>query len=153
MYRSKQEGKNTYRFFTAEMSERALERMLLLDNLRVALERDEFEIVYLPVVHREGPPSLEALLRWRHPKLGLVTPASFIAQAEESGLILPIGAGVLRGATRFAASLERGRRAGRRQPVGPAVPPAEPRRHRRGGPGEERPRGRRASSWTSPSRP
>jgi diguanylate cyclase (GGDEF)-like protein/PAS domain S-box-containing protein len=107
MYRSKQEGKNTYRFFTAEMSARALERMLLLDNLRVALERDEFEIVYLPVVHREGPPSLEALLRWRHPKLGVVTPASFIAQAEESGLILPIGAGVLRGATRFGASLER----------------------------------------------
>jgi diguanylate cyclase (GGDEF)-like protein/PAS domain S-box-containing protein len=107
MYRAKQEGKNTYRFFTAEMSERALERMLLLDSLRVALERDEFEIVYLPVVHREGPPSLEALLRWRHPKLGVVTPASFIAQAEESGLILPIGAGVLRGATRFGASLGR----------------------------------------------
>jgi len=107
MYRSKQEGKNTYRFFTTEMSQRALERMLLLDNLRVALERDEFEIVYLPVVHREGPPSLEALLRWRHPKLGLITPASFITQAEESGLILPIGAGVLRSATRFAASLDR----------------------------------------------
>ena len=107
MYRAKQEGKNTYRFFTAEMSERALERMLLLDSLRVALERDEFEIVYLPVLHREGVPSLEALLRWRHPKLGLVTPAVFIGQAEESGLILPIGAGVLRGATRFAASLER----------------------------------------------
>jgi diguanylate cyclase (GGDEF)-like protein len=107
MYRAKQEGKNTYRFFTAEMSERALERMLLLDSLRGALERDEFEIVYLPVIHRGAPPSLEALLRWRHPKLGLVTPAAFIAQAEESGLILPIGAGVLRGATRFAASLER----------------------------------------------
>ncbi len=107
MYRAKQEGKNSYRFFTSEMSERALERMLLLDGLRSALERDQFEIVYLPVLHRGGPPSLEALLRWRHPKLGLVTPASFIAQAEESGLILPIGAGVLRGATRFAASLER----------------------------------------------
>jgi diguanylate cyclase (GGDEF)-like protein/PAS domain S-box-containing protein len=106
MYRAKQEGKNTYRFFTVEMSERALERMLLLDSLRVALERDEFEIVYLPVVHREGSPSLEALLRWRHPKLGLVTPAAFIGHAEESGLILPIGAGVLRGATRFAASLD-----------------------------------------------
>ncbi len=91
------------------MSERALERMLLLDSLRVALERDEFEIVYLPVVHRGAAPSLEALLRWRHPKLGLglVTPASFIAQAEESGLILPIGARVLRGATRLAASLKR----------------------------------------------
>ena len=107
MYRAKQEGKNTYRFFTAEMSERALERMLLLDSLRVAMEREEFEIVYLPVLHREGPPSLEALLRWRHPKLGLVTPAAFLGQAEESGLILPIGAGVLRGATRFAASLDR----------------------------------------------
>jgi diguanylate cyclase (GGDEF)-like protein len=106
MYRAKREGKNTYRFFTTEMSERALERMLLLDSLRTALERDEFEIVYLPVLHRQGAPSLEALLRWRHPKLGLVAPASFIAQAEESGLILPIGAGVLRGATRFAASLE-----------------------------------------------
>jgi diguanylate cyclase (GGDEF)-like protein/PAS domain S-box-containing protein len=107
MYRAKQEGKNTYRFFTAEMSERALERMLLLDSLRVALERDQFEIVYLPVLHRASPPSLEALLRWRHPKLGLVAPATFIAHAEESGLILPIGAGVLRGATRFAAGLAR----------------------------------------------
>jgi len=107
MYRAKQEGKNTYRFFTAEMSERALERMLLLDSLRVALERDQFDIVYLPVVHKERPPSLEALLRWRHPKLGLVSPPTFIAHAEESGLILPIGAGVLRGATRFAAALER----------------------------------------------
>ena len=106
MYRAKQEGKNTYRFFTAEMSERALERMLLLDSLRSALERDEFEIVYLPVLYKDQAPSLEALLRWRHPKLGLVAPASFIAQAEESGLMLPIGAGVLRGATRFAASLE-----------------------------------------------
>jgi len=107
MYRAKQEGRNTYRFFTTEMSESALERMLLLDSLRVALERDEFEIVYLPVLHREEPPSLEALLRWRQPKVGLVTPAAFISQAEESGLILPIGAGVLRGATRFAASLDR----------------------------------------------
>ena len=106
MYRAKQEGKNTYRFFTAEMSERALERMLLLDSLRGALERGEFEIVYLPVLHKDQAPSLEALLRWRHPKLGLVAPASFMAQAEESGLMLPIGAGVLRGATRFAASLE-----------------------------------------------
>ncbi len=106
MYRAKQEGRNTYRFFTAEMSERALERMLLLDGLRVALERDEFELVYLPVFRAGGGPTgLEALLRWRHPKLGLVAPAAFIAQAEESGLILPIGTRVLRMATRFVASL------------------------------------------------
>jgi diguanylate cyclase (GGDEF)-like protein len=106
MYRAKQEGRNTYRFFTAEMSERALERMLLLDSLRVALDRDEFELVYLPIFRAGGGPTgLEALLRWRHPKLGLVAPAAFIAQAEESGLILPIGARVLRMATRFVASL------------------------------------------------
>jgi diguanylate cyclase (GGDEF)-like protein/PAS domain S-box-containing protein len=106
MYRAKQEGRSTYRFFTAEMSERALERMLLLDSLRVALERDEFELVYLPIFQAGGRPSgIEALLRWRHPKLGLVTPAAFIAQAEESGLILPIGTRVLRMATRFLASL------------------------------------------------
>ena len=105
MYRAKQEGKNNYRFFIAEMSERARERMALLDDLRAALERDEFEIVYLPILHREGPPGFEALLRWRHPELGLLSPSGFIDQAEESGLILPIGARVLRAATRFAASL------------------------------------------------
>jgi diguanylate cyclase (GGDEF)-like protein/PAS domain S-box-containing protein len=105
MYRAKQEGKNTYRFFISEMSERARERMALLDGLRGALERDEFEVVYLPILHREGPPGLEALMRWRHPEVGLMPPAGFIAQAEESGLILPIGARVLRTATRFAASL------------------------------------------------
>jgi len=108
MYRAKAEGKNAYRFFTAAMSERARERMVLLDGLRAALERDEFELVYLPVVRRSGPPGLEALLRWRHPEQGVVAPSAFIAQAEESGLILPIGSRVLKMATRFAASLSRG---------------------------------------------
>ncbi|MGE5126120.1 MAG: putative bifunctional diguanylate cyclase/phosphodiesterase, partial [Betaproteobacteria bacterium] len=105
MYRAKQEGRNCYRFFRAEMSERALERMMLLDALRVALDRQEFELVYLPVVEAGKATALEALLRWRHPKLGLVPPAAFIAQAEESGLILPLGAHVLRAAARFIASL------------------------------------------------
>ncbi len=105
MYRAKSEGKNDYRFFISEMSERARERMALLDGLRAALERDEFGVVYQPIVRREGPPGLEALLRWRHPELGVVAPSGFIAQAEESGLILPIGARVLKAATRFAASL------------------------------------------------
>ncbi len=105
MYRAKQEGRNRYRFFTTEMSERVQARMTLLDGLRVALERHEFELVYLPVVEHGRTTALEALLRWRHPQLGLVPPAAFIAQAEESGLILPLGMQVLRGATRFMASL------------------------------------------------
>jgi diguanylate cyclase (GGDEF)-like protein/PAS domain S-box-containing protein len=105
MYRAKNEGKNDYRFFIAEMSERARKRMALLEGLRAALERDEFELVYQPIVYQDGPPGLEALLRWRHPKAGVVAPSGFIAQAEESGLILPIGARVLKVATRFAASL------------------------------------------------
>ena len=105
MYRAKQEGHNGYRFFTAEMSERVQARMTLLDGLRAALERHEFELVYLPVVERGRTLALEALLRWRHPQLGLVPPAAFIAQAEESGLILPLGMRMLRGATRFVASL------------------------------------------------
>jgi EAL domain-containing protein (putative c-di-GMP-specific phosphodiesterase class I) len=105
MYRAKNEGKNDYRFFIAEMSERARERMTLLDGLRSALERDEFGVVYQPILRRNAPPGLEALLRWRHPELGVVAPSGFIAQAEQSGLILPIGARTLKVATRFAASL------------------------------------------------
>ena len=105
MYRAKQEGKNDYRFFTVELSDKARERMALLDGLRAALEHDEFELLYQPIVRRDGPPSLEALLRWRHPELGVVAPEGFINQAEESGLMLPIGARVLKAATAFAASL------------------------------------------------
>ena len=107
MYRAKQEGKGTYRFFAPAMSERAHERMLLLSSLKRGLERGEFALRYQPVVHRDGPLSLEALVRWAHPELGELTPDRFIQSAEESGLIVPLGAFVLRTACQFAQSLGR----------------------------------------------
>ena len=108
MYRAKQEGKGTYRFFTPAMSERAHERMLLLSSLKRGLERGEFALRYQPVVHRDGSPlSLEALVRWEHPEMGELAPDRFIATAEESGLIVPLGAFVLRTACQFAQSLGR----------------------------------------------
>jgi len=107
MYRCKQEGKSGFRFFTASMSERARERMILQSSMRRAVEVGEFEMFYQPVVHGDGVPSLEALIRWRHPEKGLVSPAEFIPVAEEGGLILAIGAWVLRTATVFAQGLAR----------------------------------------------
>jgi diguanylate cyclase (GGDEF)-like protein/PAS domain S-box-containing protein len=107
MYRAKQEGKNTYRFFTAAMSESASERMQLQASLRQALEAEEFELHYQPVVHQGAPPSLEALVRWRRPGMGLLAPGEFIGAAEESGLVVPLGRWVLRAATRFASGLPR----------------------------------------------
>jgi diguanylate cyclase (GGDEF)-like protein/PAS domain S-box-containing protein len=108
MYRAKQEGKSTYRFFTPAMSRRAHERMLLLSSLKRGLQRGEFAVRYQPVVHGDGSPlSLEALVRWEHPESGEIPPDRFIQTAEESGLILPLGAFVLRTACQFAQSLGR----------------------------------------------
>jgi diguanylate cyclase (GGDEF)-like protein/PAS domain S-box-containing protein len=104
MYRAKQEGRSTFRFFTTEMSERALERQQLLAGLREALQRRHIELLYLPVFQDERPTSLEALVRWRHPRLGLMAPPDFLAEAEETGLMVELGASVLRTAARFAAS-------------------------------------------------
>ena len=93
------EGKEGYRFYTDEMNRKALERMQLERNLRHALDRDEFVIYYQPLVNPdEQIVGMEALLRWRHPELGLLPPGKFITLAEETGAIIPIGEWVLRSA-------------------------------------------------------
>lgn len=104
MYRTKQEGRQGYRFFTPEMQARSARNLQLLNALRHALQLEQFQIYYQPQVSMADRQIIgaEALLRWRHPELGVVSPAEFIPIAEDSGLILPIGEWVLRCAVRQA---------------------------------------------------
>ena len=101
MYRAKQAGRNAYRFFTAEMQLESSRQLELENGLRRALDLQQLYLVYQPQVSLSGGHvlGLEALLRWRHPTLGQVSPLEFIPVAEESGLILSIGEWVLRTAT------------------------------------------------------
>jgi diguanylate cyclase (GGDEF)-like protein len=103
--RAKADGRNTRRFYEPAMDAAAEARRNLEIDLRGALSRGEFEVYYQPLVDaRTGRPTgAEALVRWRHQRKGLVSPAHFIALAEETGLIVPLGEWVLRRACRDAA--------------------------------------------------
>ncbi|MDV7339540.1 EAL domain-containing protein [Terasakiella sp. A23] len=98
MYRAKEGGRNDFRFFTSEMNAEAHQQMILEGDMRRGLERDEFVVHYQPVVDvKTGRVvSCEALVRWEHPRRGLIGPGYFIGIAEETGLINMIGDSVLR---------------------------------------------------------
>jgi diguanylate cyclase (GGDEF)-like protein/PAS domain S-box-containing protein len=104
MYQAKENGHQSYQFFKPAMNVRAVERQSIEEGLRRALERREFSLCYQPKVHlKSGDISgAEALLRWKHPSRGLVSPAKFIPVAEDCGLIVPIGNWVLREACKQA---------------------------------------------------
>lgn len=98
MYHAKEVGRNNYQFFTQEMNQLVAERYMLGIDLRYALKRNELQLYFQPVVDMPDGKmrSIEVLLRWQHPKLGLIMPLKFISLAEEIGIIIPIGEWVLK---------------------------------------------------------
>jgi diguanylate cyclase (GGDEF)-like protein len=125
MHRAKEKGGNSYQYYSAQLDNHSVERLALESGLRRALERDELSLHYQPKVNiASGQISgMEALLRWQHPELGAVSPARFIPIAEETGLIVPIGAWVLK--TACAQTREWQRRGVRRFAVAVNLSPRQ----------------------------
>ena len=124
MYHAKDSGRDNYRFYSASLTEQVVKRMALENDLRSALERQEFTLHYQPQYDAASGNinGVEALIRWLHPGHGMVSPAEFIAAAEHSGLIVPIGQWVLQTACADAA---RWRDAGRAMRVAVNLSPVQ----------------------------
>src|SRR5207253_7105170 len=93
LYRAKEAGRGTYAFFEESLNERAQQRRQLETDLRLAIERGEFELHYQPLFDLEenGICSFEALIRWHHPTRVQIWPADLVPSADDTGLIVPIG--------------------------------------------------------------
>jgi diguanylate cyclase (GGDEF)-like protein len=109
LYRAKEDGRGTYRFFEPGMDARAQARRLLEIDLRAALTRDEFEVHYQPIhdLNTDQITAFEGLIRWKHPLRGMISPMDFIPLAEETGLITQLGDWILRKACMDAAGWSR----------------------------------------------
>ncbi|MEW8462191.1 MAG: bifunctional diguanylate cyclase/phosphodiesterase, partial [Candidatus Thiodiazotropha endolucinida] len=109
MYRAKDEGKNTFQYYTEDMTEQAFERIFLEASLRRALGQNELAVCYQPQVDtRSGNIiGVAVLVRWLHPEMGTVLPSRFISLAEDTGLIIPLGEQVMRIACKQMAEWDR----------------------------------------------
>ena len=106
LYKVKFEGRNSFSFFEEDLSEKAITRLQLVNDMRAALSRNEFELHYQPLFDTSTSQlcGMEALVRWRHPVAGLLYPDRFVAIAEETGLMEPLGQWILQRACADAAS-------------------------------------------------
>ncbi len=116
MYKAKEEGRSSYRFYSEDMTDVAFERVFMETSMRFALEKEEFVVYYQPQMDgmTDKLIGVEALVRWKHPEMGLVSPAEFIPLAEETGLILALDQWVMKtGMKQMREWYEKGYKPGR----------------------------------------